>query len=259
MSEEPLFDASFKKKSKRKVFFSEDPLGADADPTQPAPDVIDNRTVNGEAVDMGLTTAHEQITKQQQTGEADDDLKPMFGDVKKKKKPKKEIPLDLVRVTTSIIPPSIYLTCPQGEEGSGTATPTTAAAADDLDFSDLKKKKKKKKAAFDLEAFEKELSQSKAKDEEPDADEAGGEPDGRHLDEINEDDLGEDVFAHSHETPAGVDSQNEPWLTSDRDYTYQEVSLDVRSFPLCLRGRAATSTFLRSTSCLEPCSFLLQH
>jgi len=99
MSEEPLFDSSFKKKSKRKVAFSEDPLGADADPTQPAPDVIDNRTINGEAVDMGLTTAHEQIAKQQ-GGEADDDLKSMFGDVKKKKKSKKEIPLDLVRIIT---------------------------------------------------------------------------------------------------------------------------------------------------------------
>ena len=103
MSEEPLFDSSLKKKSKRKqVAFSEDPLGADADPTQPAPDVIDNRTINGEAVDMGLTTAHEQIAKQQ-NGEPDDDFKPMFGDVKKKKKPKKEIPLDLVRAIASIV------------------------------------------------------------------------------------------------------------------------------------------------------------
>ena len=97
MSEEPLFDLSLKKKSKKKqVAFSEDPLGPDADPTQPAPDVIDNRTTNGEAVDMGPTTAHEQIAKQQ-GGEADDDFKAMFGDVKKKKKkPKKEIPLDFV-------------------------------------------------------------------------------------------------------------------------------------------------------------------
>ena len=104
MSEEPLFDSSFKKKSKKKqVAFSEDPLGAEADPTQPAPDVIDSRTINGEAVDMGLTTAHEQIAKQQ-SGEVDDDLKPLFGDVKKKKKAKKEIPLDLVRTIISVIP-----------------------------------------------------------------------------------------------------------------------------------------------------------
>jgi len=105
MSEEPLFDPSLKKKSRKKqVAFSEDPLGADADPTQPAPDVIDNRTTNGEAVNMGTTTAHEQIAKQQ-SGETDDDFKAMFGAVKKKKKAKKEIPFDIVRVITSIIQP----------------------------------------------------------------------------------------------------------------------------------------------------------
>ena len=109
MSEEPLFDSSLKKKSKKKqVAFSEDPLGADADPTQPAPDVIDNRTTNGEAVDMGSTTAHEQIAKQQ-SGEEDDDFKAMFGDVKKKKKSKKEIPLDLVCVITPTIQLSSHL------------------------------------------------------------------------------------------------------------------------------------------------------
>ena len=62
-----------------------------------------------------------------------------------------------------------------------------------------------------------------------DADEAGGEPDGRYLDDVNEEDLGEDVFAQSHEIPAGMDSQNEPWLSSDRDYTYHEVSPEIRS------------------------------
>ena len=104
MSEEPLFDSSFKKKPKKKqVAFSEDPLGPDADPTQPAPEVIDNRTTNGEAVDMGPTTAHEQIVKQQ-SGEFEDDFKAMFGDVKKKKKAKKEIPLDLVCFITLAVP-----------------------------------------------------------------------------------------------------------------------------------------------------------
>ena len=154
---------------------------------------------------------------------------------------------------------NIRLTCLQPEEGSGTATPTTAVA-DDLDFSDLKKKKKKKKAAFDLEAFEKELSQSKAKDEEADVDEAGGEPDGRHLDDVNEEDLGEDVFAHPHETPTSVDPQNEPWLASDRDYTYQEVNSETHPYaPPYLHDRVASSTILRSTSRLESRSFLLQH
>ena len=47
-------------------------------------------------------------------------------------------------------------------------------AGEDLDFSDLKKKKKKssKKAALDLEAFEKELNESKSKD--ADEDDGGG-------------------------------------------------------------------------------------
>ena len=93
-----------------------------------------------------------------------------------------------------------------------------------------------------------------------DVDEAGGEPDGIHLDDVNEEDLGEDVFAQAHEIPAGVDSQNEPWLSSDRDYTYQEVSPGTYSrIPLYLPNRVASSTFLCPTSCLEPRSFLFQY
>jgi len=104
--EEPLFDPSLKKRSKKKqVAFSEDPLGAEADPTTPAPTVIENTTTNGDAVDLGPTTFHEQM-KQNGIGDEeteikelkdddDDDFKAMFGDKKKKKK--KEIPLDLVR------------------------------------------------------------------------------------------------------------------------------------------------------------------
>ncbi len=53
----------------------------------------------------------------------------------------------------------------------------------DLDFSDLKKKKKKKKAAADFEAFEKELDDDV--------------PTGKHLDDLENEDLGEDVFAQS--------------------------------------------------------------
>lgn len=107
-SEEPLFDPSLKKRKKKQVAFTEDPLGAEADPTTPAPAVIENTTTNGEAVDMGPTTAHEQMKQQngsvEVNGDADgegkakedDELKAMFGDLKKKKK-KKDIPLDLVR------------------------------------------------------------------------------------------------------------------------------------------------------------------
>jgi len=203
-----------KKKSKKKkqVAFIEDPLGADADPTTPAS--LDD-IANGD-VDLGPTTVHEQM---KQNGDAigngneaadgkkeeEEDFKAMFGDLKKKKK-KKEIPMDLP------------------EDGSGTSTPVIAttdapaAATEDLDFSDLKKKKKsgKKKAALDLEAFEKELGDSAGKD--------GAEEGGENLDEVDEAELGEDPFARGGEgAAAGADSDNEPWLSSDRDYTYTEL------------------------------------
>ena len=59
-----MFDPSLKKRKKKTVAFSEDPLGAEADPTQPAPSTIDDTTTNGEAVDMGPKTMHEQMLKQ---------------------------------------------------------------------------------------------------------------------------------------------------------------------------------------------------
>jgi len=215
MSGEPLFDPSLKKRSKKKqVAFSEDPLGADADPTVPAPS-FDDTTTAGD-VDFGPKTVHEQMKQSEADGDdiaseqkevkEEDDFKAMFGDLKKKKK-KKDIPLDF------------------GDDGSGTSTPTTNAPtaplnpSEDLDFSDLKKKKKssKKKATFDLEAFEKELQQSKSKD--ANADEEEDVPDGEHLNGIDDADLGDDVFDRG-EAPTGVDHA---WLGSDRDYTYQEL------------------------------------
>ena len=103
MSEEPLFDPSLKKRKKKAVVFIEDPLGADADPTKPAPETIDNTTINGEAVDLGPTTAHELMlqsgaseAKPDKKDKDEEDYRAMFGDMKKKKK-KKEIPLDFVR------------------------------------------------------------------------------------------------------------------------------------------------------------------
>jgi translation initiation factor 2 subunit 2 len=238
MSGEPLFDPSLKKRSKKKqVAFSEDPLGADADPTAPAPS-LDDTTANGDVVDLGPKTVHEQM-KQSEAGVDDvapepkevkeeEDFKAMFGDLKKKKK-KKEIPLDLVSQLIRLLSRSADVrSLPQGDEGSGTSTPTTnvqtttLGAPEDLDFSELKKKKKtsKKKAAFDLEAFEKELQESKSKD--TNADEEEDIPDGEHLNDIDEAELGDDVFDRS-EAPAGVDQGTEPWLGSDRDYTYQEL------------------------------------
>lgn len=109
-SEEPLFDPSLKKRKKKQVAFTEDPLGADADPTAPAPDTIDSTTLNGDAVDLGPATAHERMKANGDEGaekkKEEDDFKAMFGDVKKKKK-KKEIPMDFVGycsvITVSIV------------------------------------------------------------------------------------------------------------------------------------------------------------
>ncbi|KAF9078450.1 domain found in IF2B/IF5-domain-containing protein [Rhodocollybia butyracea] len=204
MSEEPLFDPSLKKRKKKAVAFTEDPLGADADPTAPAPETIDNTTTTGETVDLGPTTAHEQMKSNGEEGE-DDDFKAMFGDLKKKKK-KKEIPMDLAN--------------------SGTSTPKDAVSApaitEDLDFSDIKKKKKKsKKAALDMEAFEKELSESKSKSAGDDDEDVEVEHN-PNLD-IDDADLENDPFAQPDAPPVGVDMGNEPWLTSDRDYAYPEL------------------------------------
>ncbi|KAJ8700607.1 translation initiation factor eIF-2 beta subunit [Pleurotus ostreatus] len=211
-SEEPLFDPSLKKRKKKAVAFTEDPLGADADPTAPAPETIESTTTNGDVVDLGPTTAHEQMKLNGEDvagGEppVDDDFKAMFGDLKKKKK-KKEIPMDLDLGTDS---------------GTSAPAPAPAAAAtEDLDFSDIKKKKKKStKTKYDLEAFEKELNDSKAKtaeEEEEDVD-AAANP---NLDHVDEAELGENPFAQA-DAPVGVDAGNEAWLKSDRDYTYPEL------------------------------------
>lgn len=92
MADEPLFDPSLKKRKKKTVAFTEDPLGAEADPTVPAPEIIESTTVNGDAVDLGPTTAHEAMKEKK---DEEDEFKAMFGDLKKKKK-KKDIPLDFV-------------------------------------------------------------------------------------------------------------------------------------------------------------------
>jgi translation initiation factor 2 subunit 2 len=76
-----------------------------------------------------------------------------------------------------------------------------------------------------LDAFEKELNESKAKSSTAadDEDDEGEPASTAHLDDIDEAELGEDPFAQS-DAPVGVDAGNEAWLKSDRDYTYQEVN-----------------------------------
>ncbi|KAF9258040.1 eukaryotic translation initiation factor 2 beta [Marasmius fiardii PR-910] len=208
MAEEPLFDPSLKKRKKKVVAFTEDPLGADADPTTPAPDTIDNKTTSGVEVDLGPTTAHEAMKENEEKkdqDQGDDDFKAMFGDLKKKKK-KKDIPMDL------------------GDGDSGTSTPTAApVATEDLDFSDIKKKKKsnKKKAAFDLEAFEKELNDTNKSKLQDDEEEDEQQP-SVNINLDDEADLGDDPFAQP-DAPTSVESGNEAWLGSDRDYLYPEL------------------------------------
>lgn len=82
-----------------------------------------------------------------------------------------------------------------------------------MQFGDMKKKKKKgKKGGFDLEAFEKELGEGTSTPaEEADA----------------EGDLGDDPFgADDGDEVAGEKKDSvETWHGTDRDYTYQEVSV----------------------------------
>lgn len=83
-SEDPInMFADMKKKKKKKVVaFSEDPLGADADPTYPPPEPLEDPS-------LGPPTAHERAL---QTGPEpaaeEEDVKALFGDLKKKKKKK---------------------------------------------------------------------------------------------------------------------------------------------------------------------------
>jgi len=217
---EPLFDPSLKKRKKKQVQFTVDPLGADADPTAPAPETIEPTTADGTAVDLGPATTHERMKL---NGEAEvakpaeeDDVKAMFGDVKKKKK-KKEIPMDFGDDSGTSTPVPAGTSTPDAGGASG-------EAIEDLDFSDLKKKKKsKKKANFDLEAFEKELKSSSVAEPAGDADDDVEPTPAVDLDD--DADLGDDPFAQpsAGEVLASVGSGNEAWLSSDRDYTYPEL------------------------------------
>lgn len=99
-SEEPLFDPSLKKRKKKKAVTFGEEQGPDADPTQPAPETIENTTASGTKVDLGPSTAHELMKSQVENGASkaaasteDDDFKAMFAEKKKKKK---KITMDLV-------------------------------------------------------------------------------------------------------------------------------------------------------------------
>ncbi|KAG9085173.1 hypothetical protein FRC06_003710 [Ceratobasidium sp. 370] len=206
-TEEPLFDPSLKKRKKKKVIFGEDALGADGAeepevPAAPAPAPSPAETAPGPSILKPTETNGEPVAEDKL---ADEDMNAMFGDLKKKKKKKTEIPLDLDLDEGAPTP------------ASGDATP--AAGDEFADFGDIKKKKKKsgKKAAFDLEAFEKELAGSaKPKDGEDDDDDGAGD----EIKMLDEADLGEDVFAQPTTEGGAI---VETWHGTDRDYTYPEL------------------------------------
>ncbi|KAN0064692.1 translation initiation factor eIF-2 beta subunit [Thecaphora frezii] len=176
---EPLFDPSLKKKKNKKVI-NLDEL-EDAPASAPA-------------------TTSDALADQAPDAEAQQDAE-LFGGMKKKKN-KKKMDLDLLDDAAPVSTPA------EGEEeGAG----EKAEGDDELNFGEMKKKKKKsKKAAFDLEAFEKELGE-------------GGE-DGEAGAIGDDEDLGENPFAQDDgEGAESKDDQPETWHGTDRDYTYQEL------------------------------------
>ncbi|KAG8991604.1 hypothetical protein FRB90_001282, partial [Tulasnella sp. 427] len=201
-ADEPMFDPSLKKKKKPKkqVVFNEEPAAEPPKETRdpspvptPGPSIL--KPSSEEAAEAPAAEA-----KKEKAGATPDDFG--FGDLKKKKK---KIPMD-------------FGDGDAGSPAAAVATPTEegVAPADDLnDFSDIKKKKKKstKKLAFDIDAFEKELGEGAATPKGEDGAEAG---------EVEEADLGEDVFAMP-AAPVDVGDETETWHGTDRDYTYSEM------------------------------------
>lgn len=114
---------------------------------------------------------------------------------------------------------------PSEADGEVAAAAGEGADAGDLDFGEMKKKKKKsKKAAFDMDAFEKELGDGGDGAADGKA-ETGAAADGG-LDG-DEGDLGDDPFAANDDDAdeAGAKGGDvETWHGTDRDYSYQEVS-----------------------------------
>jgi len=187
-----------KKKKKKAVAFNEDPLSGELE--EPVKEV----SASG-AAEPGPSIL-KKVDSEGTNGTADkgeEDLDALFSGLKKKKK-KKDIPLDF------------------GEEG--TAAPP-ADGEDSLgDLSGIKKKKKSKKTTMeDLEAFERELRETQAPEAKEDKDEDEEEAEGDEDLHIEEGDLDEDPFAVSHTAGHVDDGTVEPWDGSDRDYTYEEL------------------------------------
>ena len=99
-----------------------------------------------------------------------------------------------------------------GQSATG-ADETLVDEGDSLDFSNLKKKKKRRDIDSGVAAFDSKLEEAGVVDEK-EADVKGG-------------DLFEKGEADNEATVGGEKDEEEAWLKSDRDYTYEEV---CRSF-----------------------------
>ncbi|KAK4703408.1 translation initiation factor 2 subunit 2, partial [Phenoliferia sp. Uapishka_3] len=195
-----------KKKSSKKVNFDELDLESTPAPVEATPAPVE------------AAPAEEAAPVEE--GELD------FSDLKKKKKKKS------VRIATSDDDEPTPSASAVDSFGNTTVSATPAPAArveeseaatgDNDEFADLKKKKKKgssKKAAFDLEAFEKEIAEGKEEGEDGENDGDEGEvPEGEDPFKNEDAEEGEGV------SKAIAAAEAKAWLKEgDRDYHYTEL------------------------------------
>ncbi|EFP84549.1 hypothetical protein PGT21_001669 [Puccinia graminis f. sp. tritici] len=210
-AEEPLFDATLKKKKKKKaVAFDE--LDSQLDNAAEQPTSITTSKTE-EPVSILKTTEAEPSSKAPEPA-ASGDLD--FSDLKRKKK-KKTVTLDLDEDELNV--------ADEKDKSASTATAAEDAAAAE-EFADLKKKKKNQKKAFDLEAFERELAEVEGGINKSEAKE--GDPSGADGDDPPEDGLfgqaDDEAIGESEKSKAQMAAEKKAWLKEpDRDYTYDEL------------------------------------
>jgi translation initiation factor 2 subunit 2 len=222
-----------KKKGSKKAAVNLDELDVDA-PAAAAPS-NDATSVSGSGAAANLAAAPTPA-------DADSDGELDFSSIKKKKKKSVRIDSDVEDAADleDSKPKSKKRVDNLGNEVDD-EQPTeevTAVDASGMDeFADLKKKRKKSsKKAFDLDAFEKELAEAEATQDEPKSilkkptpagsDDEGAEENDDEEDEPveGEDPFGKDDHDDSRASKAEAAANAKAWLTEDRDYTYTEVS-----------------------------------
>jgi len=99
-SEDPMsmFADMKKKKKKKAVVFNEDPVASEPDPSYPPKEPVHDPslgpvTAHEAAIEGGASDVNNAAEAAATPQQGEDDVKAMFGDLKKKKK-KKELPLD---------------------------------------------------------------------------------------------------------------------------------------------------------------------